>query len=161
MAIATLIIASLEKGTNPTKEHNMKIQPLWYGAIVGLALTAGCQREEPRPKTTPAPPTAPQPAERPVVPAPQTGTTPPGGTDAGRTVGQTIDDATITSKLKTALLQAPDVKGTDVNVDTVKGAVTLKGSVETQAQADRAAQIARAAEGVREVNNQLTVKTKP
>jgi len=137
----------------------MKIQPLCYVAILGVALTAGCQRDEPRPKTTPTPPTTPQPAERPVVPAPQTGTPTPG--DAGRTVGKTIDDATITAKLKAALLQAPDVKGTDVNVDTVRGAVTLKGSVETQTQADRAAQIARAAEGVREVNNQLTVKPRP
>jgi len=114
-----------------------------------------------RPTTAPTPPTAPQPAERPATPAPQTGTTAPGSTDARRTVGQTVDDATLTAKLKIALLQAPDVKGTDVNVDTVNGAVTLKGTVESQAQADRAVQIARASEGVREVNNQLTVKAKP
>ena len=139
----------------------MRIHPLLCGAVAGLALAAGCQREEPKPATAPTPPAVPQPAERPATPAPQTGTTAPGGTDAGRTVGQTIDDATITAKLKTALLQASDVKGTDVNVDTVNGTVTLKGAVESQAQADRAVQIARAAEGVREVNNQLTVKAKP
>jgi hyperosmotically inducible protein len=139
----------------------MRIHPLLCGAVAGLALAAGCQREEPKPTAAPTPPTAPQPAERPAIPAPQTGTTAPGGTDAGRTVGQTIDDATVTAKLKTALLQAPDVKGTDVNVDTVNGKVTLKGAVESQAQADRAVQIARASEGVREVDNQLMVKAKP
>ena len=72
-----------------------------------------------------------------------------------------IDDATITAKVKAALLHAADVKGTDLNVNTVNGAVTLKGSVESQAQTDRAVQIARASEGVREVNNQLTVKARP
>ena len=139
----------------------MRIHPLLCGAVAGLALAAGCQREEPKPTTAPTPPTAPQPAERPATPAPQTGTTAPGGTDAGCTAGQTVDDATVTAKLKTALLQAPDVKGTDVNVDTVNGKVTLKGAVESQAQADRAVQIARASEGVREVDNQLMVKAKP
>ena len=137
----------------------MRNHALVCGAIATLALAAGCQREEPRPTTAPTPPTAPQPAERPTIPAPLTTT--PGGTEAGRTVGQTVDDVTVTAKLKTALLQAPDVKGTDVNVDTVNGKVTLKGAVETQAQADRAVQIARAAEGVREVDNQLMVKAKP
>lgn len=140
----------------------MRIHPLLCGAVAGLALAAGCQREEPRPTTAPTTsPTAPQAAERPTTPAPQTGTTAPGSTDAGRTVGQTVDDATITAKVKAALLQAADVKGTDVNVNTVNGAVTLKGSVESQAQTDRAWQIARASEGVREVNNQLTVKARP
>jgi hyperosmotically inducible protein len=81
--------------------------------------------------------------------------------DPGRTVAQTVDDAAVTAKLKSALLQAPDVKGTDVNVDTVNGKVTLKGTVESQAQADRAVQIARASEGVREVDNQLMVKARP
>ena len=83
----------------------MRIHPLLCGAIAGLALVAGCQREEAKPTTAPTPPAVPQPAERPVTPAPQTGTTAPSGTDAGRTVGQTVDDATITAKLKTALLQ--------------------------------------------------------
>lgn len=142
----------------------MKVHPLMCSAIVSLALTAGCQPEEPKPTTAPTPPTAQLPAVPPTTPAippPQTGTTAPGGTDADRTVGKAIDDATITAKVKAALLEASEVKGTDVNVDTMKGTVTLKGSVETQAQADRAVQIARAAEGVREVNSQLTVKAKP
>ena len=139
----------------------MRIHPLLCGAVVGLALATGCKREEPTLPSAPTPPTAPQPAERPATPVPQTGTTVPGSTDAGRTVGQTVDDATITAKVKAALLQASDVKGTDVNVDTVNATVTLKGSVESQAQADRAVQIARASEGVREVTNQLMVKARP
>jgi hyperosmotically inducible protein len=82
----------------------------------------------------------------------------PGPTEPGRTVGQTVDDATITAKVKAALLQADDVKGLDVNVDTVKGTVTLKGTVDTQSQIDRAISIAKVAEGVKDVRNELIVK---
>jgi osmotically-inducible protein OsmY len=55
----------------------------------------------------------------------------------------------------------PLVCGAIATLATVNGKVILKGAVETQAQADRAVQIARASEGVREVDNQLMVKTKP
>lgn len=75
-----------------------------------------------------------------------------------RTVGQTVDDVTITAKVKAALLQADDVKGTDINVDTMGGTVTLKGAVESQAQSDRAVTIAKGIEGVKEVKNTLMVK---
>jgi len=74
--------------------------------------------------------------------------------------GQTVDDGTITANIKTALLKAPDVKGTAIDVDTVIGTVTLKGAVENQDQADRAVQIAKGTEGVKSVVNQLTVKGK-
>lgn len=123
------------------------------GAAVLLALATGCKREEPKPSAPPAPRTAPQP-----TPAPQTGPgTAPG--EPGRTAGQTINDATINAKVKAALLQAPDVKGTDINVDTVNGTVTLKGAVESQAQADRAVTIAKGIEGVKDVQNTLTAKS--
>lgn len=123
-------------------------------AIAALALTAGCGRDETRTTTAPLPPpTTAQPAEP--MPGPQGATTTP---DAERTVGHTVNDATVTVKVKAALLEAPEVKGTLVNVDTVNGNVTLKGEVETQAQADRAVQIARNTEGVKQVENQLMVK---
>ena len=64
--------------------------------------------------------------------------------EPSRTVGQTLDDATITAKVKAALLQSPDVKGTAVNVDTVGGKVTLQGSLDAQIQIDRAIQIVQA-----------------
>ena len=135
----------------------MKIhQTTAIGAAVLLALATGCKREEPKP-TAPPPPmpqTAPSPSP---APAPQPGTT-TGPGEPGRTVGQTVDDATINVKVKAALMQAPDVKGTDVNADTVKGTVTLKGAVESQAQIDRAVTIAKGIDGVKQVENTLTVK---
>lgn len=126
-----------------------------FGAAVLLALAAGCKREEPKPAAPPPPlsQAAPEPAP-PAAPAPGTTSTP-----AGRTVGQTVDDATITGRVKAELLKAADVKGTDINVDTVNGTVTLKGTVETQADVDRAATVAKTVEGVKDVQNTLTVKS--
>jgi hyperosmotically inducible periplasmic protein len=117
-----------------------------------LAVASGCRREEPKPSAPPPlppPQTAPQPAPPPTA-------TP--GAEPGRTIGETAGDAAVTARVKTALLQADDVKGLSINVDTVNGVVTLKGSVDTQAQVDRAVSIAKTAQGVTEVRNELTVK---
>ena len=47
----------------------------------------------------------------------------------GKTVGETIDDATITTRVKTSLLNDPAVAGLSIDVDTFKGVVTLSGRV--------------------------------
>jgi len=117
------------------------------------AVAVGCGRETPAP---PAPTVPPATTTAPLPPAaPATAPTPPPATS---TVGQKVDDATITAKVKTALLADPDVKGTDINVDTSAGVVSLKGVTANQAQADKAVQIARGVEGVSNVQSQLTVK---
>jgi hyperosmotically inducible protein len=135
----------------------MTLQNVLCGTAVALVLVTGCKREE---ATSTAAPATPQPAERPSTAAPPAGTTPTTPSES-RSVGQTLDDATITAKIKASLLQAPDVKGTDVNVDTVNGTVTLKGAVQSQEQANRAVQIAHSSEGVKEVVSRLAVKPKP
>ena len=50
----------------------------------------------------------------------------------GKSVGETVDDATITTRVKTSLLNDPDVGGLRIDVDTFKGVVTLSGAVKTQ-----------------------------
>lgn len=83
----------------------------------------------------------------------------PGPAEAtGREVGEALDDATITAKVKTALLQAPDVKGLDVKVETDKAVVQLSGFVASQAQIDKAVEVAKGVRGVREVQNKMSVK---
>lgn len=77
--------------------------------------------------------------------------------DPDRTPGQTIDDSVITGKVKTALLADDQVKGLQIDVDTMEGVVTLTGSASTQTQVNRALEIATGTEGVRSVNNQITV----
>ena len=43
----------------------------------------------------------------------------------GKTVGEMIDDATITARVKTALLNDPQVAGMKIDVDTTQGVVTM------------------------------------
>jgi osmotically-inducible protein OsmY len=70
-----------------------------------------------------------------------------------------IDDATITTKVKTAVLAEPGLKTLQIDVDTKNGVVTLAGTVDTPALKDRAQQVAQSVNGVQSVNNNLTVKT--
>lgn len=75
----------------------------------------------------------------------------------GKSIGNTIDDATITGRVKTALLNDPDVAGLKIDVDTFKGLVTLSGAVKSQAEADKAIRIARGTPGVADVKSSLQV----
>ena len=74
------------------------------------------------------------------------------------TVDTKIDDATVTSRVKTVLLAEPDIRSFDISVVTFKGEVQLSGFVNNQSQMDLAAQIAGATEGVSGVKNELMVK---
>jgi hyperosmotically inducible protein len=75
----------------------------------------------------------------------------------GRSVGETIDDATITARVKTVLLNDPQVSGMRIDVDTVQGVVTMSGIVESKAEEERAIQLARSVNGVRDVRSTLQV----
>ena len=75
------------------------------------------------------------------------------------TVGTVIDDSVVTTKVKSALLGDPDVKGVDIKVETRKGEVQLSGFVETQTQIDRAMDLARGVDGVKHVANNMTLKS--
>lgn len=75
----------------------------------------------------------------------------------GKTVGETIDDATITTRVKTALLNDPKVGGLAIDVDTFKGVVTLSGGVKSKEEAQIAAEIARRTPGVTDVKTTLQI----
>jgi hyperosmotically inducible protein len=74
------------------------------------------------------------------------------------TVGTKIGDATVTGRIKTALLADPDIRSFDISVLTFKGMVQLTGFVNNQSQIKRATQIASATEGANSVKNELMVK---
>ena len=78
-------------------------------------------------------------------------------TACGKTVGQTIDDTTITTRVKTSMLNDPAVGGLRIDVDTFKGAVTLSGRVKSQAEKDQAMALARRVSGVTEVKDNLQI----
>ena len=133
-------------------------------AALTMTIAAGCTREEPKPTAPPAPGAAvPEPPTSAktsgLAPTPAAPKEPGPAERAGRAIGEQIDDATITAKVKTALLQAPDVKGTDVNVQTEKAVVQLSGFVSRQSEMERAVEIARAVGGVKEVHNKMSLKS--
>lgn len=72
--------------------------------------------------------------------------------------GEYIDDALITTKVKAALAADPNVKATEVNVETFKGMVQLSGFVASKESIQKALDIARGVAGVRGVKNDMTVK---
>lgn len=77
----------------------------------------------------------------------------------GRTAGETLDDATITTTVKAQL--AKDKLGTlaRIDVDTTNGVVALNGVVKTPQERARAEEIARSVRGVKKVINNLQIET--
>ncbi len=75
----------------------------------------------------------------------------------GKTVGEAIDDTTITTRVKTAMLNDPGVGGLRIDVDTFKGVVTLSGRVKSQTERDQAVALARGISGVAEVKDAMQV----
>ncbi len=78
-----------------------------------------------------------------------------GGT--GGAINNTIDDSTVTTRVKTALLNEPGVNAVGINVDTAGGVVTLSGQVKSSDEAQKAVATARRVSGVRDVKSELKV----
>jgi hyperosmotically inducible protein len=78
----------------------------------------------------------------------------------GETLGQNIDDATLTTYVKTKLVADKAANLTRVDVDTTRGVVSLTGVVESEEQRVRAEELARQVDGVRSVVNNLQVQRK-
>jgi hyperosmotically inducible protein len=76
-------------------------------------------------------------------------------TDPGR-LQSTVEDTTLTAKVKAALLATDGIQATDITVETKQGIVILTGKVGDATQARRAAEIAQSVEGVKSVDNRLT-----
>ena len=81
--------------------------------------------------------------------------TPP---DKQVSAGTHLDDAVITTKVKSALMTDSGSHGGETSVETRKGEVMLSGFVDSQAQADREVQLAKAVDGVQSVQNKLMIK---
>jgi len=81
------------------------------------------------------------------------------GTRTHESTGEYIDNSAVTAKVKTALVDDPSVSAMQVKVKTFKGVVQLSGFVDTPQQKQRAEEIARGIDGVREVQNNISVKS--
>jgi BON domain-containing protein len=79
----------------------------------------------------------------------------------GAAITGTIDDATISTRVKTALLNDPQVGALHIDVDTFKGVVTLSGTVKSPAEEQQAVVVAKRINGVRDVKSTLKVQQLP
>jgi hyperosmotically inducible protein len=79
-------------------------------------------------------------------------------TSGQSTVGQAVDDTTISTRVKTRMAQDPTVSAMRIEVETLNGVVQLSGFATTQAEKDRAGMIAREVPNVREVRNNIIVR---
>lgn len=73
------------------------------------------------------------------------------------TVGGSIDDAWIHSKIVGKLLTDSKTPERKINVDVNNNVVTLRGTVDTMQEKQEAERIAKETDGVKQVNNQLRV----
>ncbi|MBA3756561.1 MAG: BON domain-containing protein [Nitrosomonas sp.] len=79
-------------------------------------------------------------------------------TEAG---GQYIDDAMITANVKTAILNDPLLKVSQIEVTTTNGTVQLSGLLDYQESIDRAVEVAKSQKNVKFVQNNLTINMYP
>jgi len=78
--------------------------------------------------------------------------------DPDRSMGEVVDDAGITMAVKGKLLEDPDVKGLQIDVDTKEGVVYLTGSVRSTAEKEKATHLARETKNVKNVVANLKVE---
>ena len=83
----------------------------------------------------------------------------PPARSADRSYGEVIDDASITSAVKSKLVWSKNTEGLTANVETKRGKVTLVGSADSAATKDLAGKLAMGTRGVMSVDNQLAVKS--
>jgi osmotically-inducible protein OsmY len=76
---------------------------------------------------------------------------------SSESVGQHVDDTTITTKVKAELLAAKNVKSEHIHVKTRKGVVSLTGTVPSAEDRDNAKQVVEGVSGVSSVKNHLKV----
>ena len=72
--------------------------------------------------------------------------------------GEYFDDSVVTTKVKTAILNDPELKVLQINVETFKGVVQLSGFVESKAMMDRAVEVTRGVAGVKSVKNDMRAR---
>jgi len=75
-----------------------------------------------------------------------------------RTVGEKIDDASITTLVKMTLLYHRSTNGLNTTVKTKNGVVTLIGKAENASAKELATKFVKDVPGVKSVKNQMTVK---
>ena len=79
------------------------------------------------------------------------------GACSSKSLRPAMDDSGVSTRVRTALLNDPQVAATNITVTSTNGVVTLSGRVRTPAEADRAVAVARQTTGVADVRSELAV----
>ena len=73
-------------------------------------------------------------------------------------VGAYVDDATITTQVKSRFVDSPQVDAASIRVETLNGTVMLSGFAKDATEKATAEQIAMNVKGVKSVKNQIAVR---
>ena len=74
------------------------------------------------------------------------------------TVGAYIDDATITTQIKSRMIENKSVDAASIKVETLNGTVMLSGFAKNTTERATAETIARDVNGVKSVRNEIAVR---
>lgn len=75
-----------------------------------------------------------------------------------QSVGAYIDDATITTQIKSRMFENKDVAGSSISVETLNGTVMLSGFAKNAMEKATAERIARDVNGVKAVRNEIAIR---
>jgi osmotically-inducible protein OsmY len=75
-----------------------------------------------------------------------------------QSMGAYVDDAGITTSVKTKLFEDKTVAGSSISVETLNGTVMLSGFAKSAAERSTAESLARSVNGVKDVKNQIVVR---
>lgn len=73
-------------------------------------------------------------------------------------VGAYVDDATITTQIKSRFVDNKDVDAASIHVETLNGTVLLSGFAKNSTEKNAAEAIARKVNGVKSVRNEIAVR---
>ena len=74
------------------------------------------------------------------------------------TVGQYVDDASITTQIKAKFVEDREVAASSIKVETLNGTVQLSGFAKSERERKEAEAIARRINGVKHVKNDIIVR---
>jgi osmotically-inducible protein OsmY len=77
---------------------------------------------------------------------------------ADQTVGTVVDDASITSQVKFALLSHRSTSALKTKITTNDGNVLVRGDADSPAEKDLVTKLTNSVRGVRSVDNEMTVR---
>jgi osmotically-inducible protein OsmY len=79
-------------------------------------------------------------------------------TSGQSSVGQYVDDATITTRVKARMAKDPAVSAMRISVDTLNGVVQLSGFATSEAERAEAGRLVREVPDVKDVRNNIVVR---